>query len=298
MKKPILLANDLLNHPGMFIFRYESDSAEPVTNKKIDIKKSQIEKIRNSIQNVFKTVKEMTLQSGVELPHNYEGSLDKFIHSANIQFPGNHVITFRKRDIERVQEKADHILCCEKSDGARYLLLKLSSGRTFLINRRNEFYEIDLLVPLPKCPIKQDTSIDYFLDGELVLDKCSESTKGALEVEGEYKKLNFIVFDAIVVKQQIIGQLPFYKRIQATANLAKSMKFIKFQSKCEQDFWAIHKKFAIFELEKKRETSEVEIFFKDYFPLKEASWLYTKMAPKLPHENDGDNLNRHNSELR
>lgn len=92
-------------------------------------------------------------------------------------------------------ESTDYYVC-EKSDGHRYLLFiaVLGSGpAAFLINRKNEFYEINMF--FPRRNKLKDSHHETLLDGELVIE-CGKN--------GE-KICKYMIFDLILVNSKNIS---------------------------------------------------------------------------------------------
>jgi hypothetical protein len=80
-------------------------------------------------------------------------------------------------------------LCCEKTDGVRYLFLYFE-GACYLIDRKYKIQKVDKMEQLPHV-----TGI-HLLDGELVKD------------EGDAEP-SFLIFDALVLNGKSIMNLNF-----------------------------------------------------------------------------------------
>ncbi|KAJ3344769.1 Dcp1p-Dcp2p decapping enzyme complex alpha subunit [Entophlyctis luteolus] len=94
------------------------------------------------------------------------------------RFPGAQPVSFNKSHLEELE--AEDYYVSEKADGIRCLLLttrnpKTKKHETFLIDRKNSYYYLNLLLPKPDNI--REWQVDTVLDGELVLDVHRDGTK-------------------------------------------------------------------------------------------------------------------------
>ena len=80
-------------------------------------------------------------------------------------FPGSQPVAIEKKDLDILNKKK--YVICEKTDGERAILLLLhvnNKPMCFMINRKNEFYFLDL-------SIKKEVFEGTIMDGELIQTK-------------------------------------------------------------------------------------------------------------------------------
>ena len=163
-------------------------------------------------------------------------------HSKKFNFPGLQVINMDREKLKYFTHWPNRFLLCEKSDGVRYLLVQYKNGICHLIGRNLEFFEIvcteKLPSPLPSIKLYSDWDIEFFLDGELVLDKVDEKNDDNskfIKLNGENRKINFLIFDAVVIKGKNYGYFPFKKRLEEFSRVFNEeyevLKYIKSRGK-------------------------------------------------------------------
>ncbi|KAJ1499621.1 Dcp1p-Dcp2p decapping enzyme complex alpha subunit, partial [Coelomomyces lativittatus] len=127
----------------------------------------------------------------------------------HLRFAGAQPISFTKKHLEILESK--NFFACEKTDGIRILLYTTYNRvekkyETFLIDRKNDFFFISALLPVP--PSKSRKSYETFqtntiLDGELIIDT----------LPGGLRKLRFLVFDCLSCLNTLLIKKPFHKRL-------------------------------------------------------------------------------------
>jgi mRNA guanylyltransferase len=127
-------------------------------------------------------------------------------------FPGAQPVSFGREHLAELQQR--EYFMCEKTDGLRVLLFMhwYDDGTgprpiTFLIDRKNNYYNIDPAIRVPYWQDPMDREKFLFgtiLDGELVND----------QYPGEpAPRLIYYVFDALVVDSQNVTQKGMDKRL-------------------------------------------------------------------------------------
>jgi hypothetical protein len=286
----------VLNNPGNFLFQVSEDE-EIVLGRNQQMSKKKIETIIHNIREVFKSISENISKYHAEVPY-YEGIIKKlknFVNSRCLRFPGLQVINLCKEHIEIFSRINERLLICEKSDGVRFLLLQFANGKIFFVGRNLEFYEIETDVKLSSSGKKKDWEIENFLDGELILDKHNQNvySNNVVEIEETMYQVNFLVFDAIVIRSENIGHLRFKERLKHLSNFfflkeAKKYFFTKFSEKMEIGTLRSIKTSTSHQSDLK---FAISVYMKDYFTFDKIDYLYSTLSPKLPHENDGIIIN-------
>lgn len=145
--------------------------------------------------------------------------MKKCIISLSFRFPGAQPVSFERKHLN-VLESTDYYVC-EKSDGHRYLLFMalLGSGpAAFLINRKCEFYRVDVFFPT-KQNVKQPHH-ETLLDGELVVE---------IEENGE-KSCKFMIFDLMIINSKNVTNESLLSRL----NIAQKEVFAPFNFMLEK----------------------------------------------------------------
>ena len=284
------LSEDILNNPGILQFIANENEDNGFTHKiKNKIPQKDIISITSTIQDIFKNMFHKLLSSGVTVTDLIQTRLKNFYNSNKFDFPGMQVVSLGTKLLQDLSRKDPrNVLICEKSDGVRYLLLHFTNDKVFLFNRKMEFFDIELDIKLPKSNNGiniRPYDIENLLDGELVLD----------EIGGE-KKMRLIIFDSLVIVGNIIGHLPFHKRIEQTHLFFKNLDNLKGIKNVKNSFYnryqsnidnvKIHEVCHPFKYGKNINNKRIiELFNKDYFFLDKISILYNSIAKRLPHEN-------------
>lgn len=230
----------ILNCPGTFMFKFEN-SKVVVSPKLIrEYKSEDLKVILENISCCFNDIKKnlRTIHSEEFLLENYGRiikSIDNFVCS-KYTFPGLQIVAFNKNLLNICALYNQRILITEKSDGVRYMMLFLANGKTLLFNRKDEFYLVETLYPLPYNKSffnKGSWEIIHFLDGELILDSTfnkqipnvnektntvSIKSSNINSKHNELFKLKFLVFDALIIDKNNIGHLKFRDRLSYLNN--------------------------------------------------------------------------------
>ena len=308
---------EILENPGLFLFRIDNKNNTIVEGKQ-KFSEGDVNGIKNNITKVFTTIsKEIEKFKNIS-PEYYEhiiknlnaGYSDKIGDKKKFNFPGLQVINMDREKLNYFTHYPDRFLLCEKSDGVRYLLVQYKNGKCHLIGRNLEFFEIEYSGKLPPSFQNQTSysnwGIDYLLDGELVLDDVDEKNDDErkfmkIQINGKYKKINFIIFDAVVIKGTNFGFLPFKKRLEEFSRLFlgeyeiqqyiknRGVVFIdKYKSQMKQSgFIKIDKLRKSFETKVNRQTDKmIYLYIKDYYTFDKVEKL-NEMIKLLPHHNDG-----------
>jgi mRNA guanylyltransferase len=136
----------------------------------------------------------------------YKSQLESLLHTSNThRFFGAQPISFDSSHLQLL--KSTSFFCSEKADGIRVLFYTVTvfnsqnkpSALTFLIDRKNDYYQLPLGLPHPTEPrFLQHTC----LDGELVHD-----------VRDGKQVLYFLAFDCLLYEGASLCDKPYTKRL-------------------------------------------------------------------------------------
>jgi mRNA guanylyltransferase len=117
------------------------------------------------------------------------------------RFPGAQPVSFASTHLQELMREGYYV--SEKADGVRCLFFtrQLPDGNveTYLIDRKNNYYQHNFGLPLPGLKRPHKNTI---LDGELVFER----------VKGELK-LQFMFFDALIVNDKNLLSKSYSKRL-------------------------------------------------------------------------------------
>ena len=318
---------EILENPGILIFKL-NDPNNIFPNKRFSSKYdiSEVSFIKENIIEVFQNICQAVDKRKEENPE-YLGHIVKNLNSRynnknKFNFPGLQVINMDREKLNYFTHFPERFLLCEKSDGVRYLLIQYKNGICHLVGRNLQFFEIYISERLPSSPYNQkenEWAIDYLLDGELILDDVNEEYDDKskfIKVNGKFKKINFLIFDAVVIKGINLGYLPFWHRLKEFHKLFKEeydiSKYIKncaksFITKLKEDLkenkTSNNSKNIDFpnpsKLEKKMKSiipgtittnsvnnKTISLYMKDYFNFNDVQRM-NEFIKLLPHHNDG-----------
>ena len=238
--------DEILENPGILIFTLNNPNKifpdKRFTNK---YGVSEVNYIKENIievfQNICQTVNKCKEQNPEYLGHIVNNLNSRYNHSKKFNFPGLQVINMDREKLNYFTHFPERFLLCEKSDGVRYLLIQYKNGICHLVGRNLQFYEIYISERLPPSYYpKEEWTIDYLLDGELILDDVNEEFDDKskfIELNGKFKKINFLIFDAVVIKGINIGYLPFRNRLIELNKLFKEEYGIsKYVKNCAKSY--------------------------------------------------------------
>ena len=245
MKENYTNIEQILENPGIYIFKLENQGFD-FPGKKLTSKyeNKDIITIKNNIIKVFQTISE-NVEIYKEKNPEYLGHIVKNLNSKynnlnRFNFPGLQVINMDREKLNFFTHYPERFLLCEKSDGVRYLLIQYNNGICHLVARNLEFFEIYISEKLPPSRIQGDWAIDYLLDGELVLDDVNEEMDDKskfIKFKGMNKKINFLIFDAVVIKGCNCGHLAFWQRLEEFNRLfMKEYEISKYIKNCAKSF--------------------------------------------------------------
>ena len=312
-------SEEILENPGLYCFRIDNKNNSFVLGKNIrNYGEKEIIEIKRNITGVFQYISEEVKKyencNPEYLGHIYNNLNSGYNHSKKFNFPGLQVINMDREKLNYFTHWPNRFLLCEKSDGVRYLLVQYKNGICHLIGRNLEFFEIvcseKLPPPFTSIKLYNDWNIEYFLDGELVLDDVDEENDDKskfIKVDGKNKKINFLIFDAVVIKGKNFGYLPFKKRLEEFSRVFTEeyevLKYIKSRGKVflekynidiqKSNFLNINKlKKEIKATVEGTKTSSnsnnkiISLYLKDYFTFDQVQKL-NEFIKLLPHHNDG-----------
>ena len=312
-------SEEILENPGLYCFRIDNKNNSYVLGKNIrNYGEKEIIEIKRNITGVFQYISEEVKKyencNPEYLGHIYNNLNSGYNHSKKFNFPGLQVINMDREKLNYFTHWPNRFLLCEKSDGVRYLLVQYKNGICHLIGRNLEFFEIvcseKLPPPFASIKLYNDWNIEYFLDGELVLDDVDEENDDKskfIKVDGKNKKINFLIFDAVVIKGKNFGYLPFKKRLEEFSRVFTEeyevLKYIKSRGKVflekynidiqKSNFLNINKlKKEIKATVEGTKTSSnsnnkiISLYLKDYFTFDQVQKL-NEFIKLLPHHNDG-----------
>ena len=238
--------DEILENPGILIFTLNNPNKifpdKRFTNK---YGVSEVNYIKENIievfQNICQTVNKCKEQNPEYLGHIVNNLNSRYNHSKKFNFPGLQVINMDREKLNYFTHFPERFLLCEKSDGVRYLLIQYKNGICHLVGRNLQFYEINISERLPPSYYpKEEWTIDYLLDGELILDDVNEEYDDKskfIKLNGKFKKINFLIFDAVVIKGINIGYLPFRNRLIELNKLFKEEYGIsKYVKNCAKSY--------------------------------------------------------------
>ena len=304
-------AEDILENPGELLFRIDNKKNSFVLGKRKLLAEKDIYDIKANIRNVFQTISE-EMEKYKNVNPEYFGHIINNLNIGygnknNFNFPGLQVINMDREKLNYFTHYPDRFLLCEKSDGVRYLLVQYKNGKCHLIGRNLEFFEIVYSEKLPPpyagITLFNNWSIEYLLDGELILDDVDENSDdktNIIKVKGKNKKINFLIFDAVVLKGSNIGFCPFKKRLEELSKVFLGeygiQKYVKSRGKMFIDKYKLELKHSFIKIDKLRKSFEtavhsptgkvISLYIKDYYTFNKVEKL-NEMIKLLPHHNDG-----------
>ena len=238
--------DEILENPGILIFTLNNPNKifpdKRFTNK---YGVSEVNFIKENIievfQNICQTVNKCKEQNPEYLGHIVNNLNSRYNHIKKFNFPGLQVINMDREKLNYFTHFPERFLLCEKSDGVRYLLIQYKNGICHLVGRNLQFYEIYISERFPPSYYpKEEWTIDYLLDGELILDDVNEEFDDKskfIKLNGKFKKINFLIFDAVVIKGINIGYLPFRNRLIELNKLFKEEYGIsKYVKNCAKSY--------------------------------------------------------------
>ena len=310
---------EILENPGLFCFRIDNNTNSFVLGKNVhNYGDKEINDIKRNItevfQNISKEVEKRQNDNPEYLGHIVNNLNAGYNNKKKFNFPGLQVINMDREKLNYFTHWPDRFLLCEKSDGVRYLLIQYKNGICHLIGRNLEFFEIFCSEKLPPpydgIKLYNDWSIEFFLDGELVLDDVDEQNDDKskfIKINGENKKINFLIFDAVVIKGYNIGFLPFKKRLEEFSKVFIEeydvLKYIKSRGKSFLKKYNMDIQYSKFininkinkdiksSIQGTKTTSNsnnknISLYIKDYYTFKQIEKL-NDLIKLLPHHNDG-----------
>ena len=312
-------SEDILENPGFFCFRIDNNTNSFVLGKNVrNYGDKEINDIKRNItevfQNISKEVEKRKIDNPEYLGHIVNNLNNGYNNKKKFNFPGLQVINMDREKLNYFTHWPDRFLLCEKTDGVRYLLIQYKNGICHLIGRNLEFFEIVCSEKLPPpydgIKLYNDWSIEFFLDGELVLDDVDQQNDDKskfIRINGENKKINFLIFDAVVIKGFNIGFLPFKKRLEEFSKVFTEeyevSKYIKNTGKSfiekynvdsqKSNFLDINKlKKGIKSIIQGTKTTSnsnnkiITLYLKDYYTFDQIQKI-NELIKLLPHHNDG-----------
>lgn len=329
MSSPPVMRNIdfVLNNPGIFAFQIQEDRTTKMGKNKYRYNNGAINTIQQNIAFTFNSIVEQLEHFRHQSP-NYLSQiitkLQRFVHNRRFLFPGLQVINITRSLLDFFSHFPNRFLICEKSDGVRYLMLHFHNGINLFIGRNLEFFQVKLTEKLGQSDNFNDWRIVHFFDGELVIDDVDGNDNGMrgneVIIDGQIKRVKFLVFDAIIINDENIGGYPFKTRVEKLNELFKSLEFARYSKNTSRDFM---KKYSpdinlsdfISEMKLTNDINmvfssgnegnivyssisapqqvnpfSIELYMKDYFTLDKVRDLYS-IVHSLPHHNDGIIIN-------
>ncbi len=306
---------EILENPGIYMFKVENN--EEYIQKKSQLSKDEMKNITNSIKNCFQYISDdlEKVSQNSEYLNQISNKLKKFGRKFN--FPGLQVVNINREKLQFFSHFPKEFLICEKSDGVRYLLIHFRNGVTILLGRNLEFFQVKLTEQFTfnTHDYYSNWNIIHFLDGELVIDNFDDNEIKGNEIilNGEKKRINFLVFDAIVINEKNIGAYPFFQRLNLLSKLFKEIKIKRKQFSFKNIFYSQYLNYidsSTF-ITYDKLTNEliknlnpipffnsqiqcrfsISLYMKDYFTLEQVEDINKNVIPILPHHNDGIIIN-------
>lgn len=193
----------------------------------------------------------------------FTGKNEKFIGAMVTQFdykPQNAFEVFIKN--------IDNYLVCLKSDGMRFLLAILSCGRTIMIDRENNIYEVstDIFTDSLVTDKEGIGVIEYILDGELVQNESLICSK---------EPLHFQIFDMILYKRNLLIDKDCLERIKHAKLLINLSRFYRP---------------AFLTQEPPKHGKMIHVYVKDFYPARQTSFPLQKLSTIDPYAGNIDGL--------
>ena len=316
---------EALENPGAYIFQLNDNQINFSKNKSI-YNTQTINTIKNNIIKCFRTLNEKLFTNSEYLNH-IKNILSSYTQNQNFKFPGLQVINFNREQLEFFSHFPKHFLICEKSDGVRYLLIQFANGISIMIGRNLKFYQIKLNINFDYKVNENDRSsnaweIINFFDGELILDdiETNENKNNINEINNNMiyinntilKQVKFLIFDAIKIRGEVIGFLPFYMRLNELNYMFNDIRYKLLVNKSKNNFLLNFQKslnlsnfIKIPEINKEINKYlspnystyiqqnfkySISLYMKDYFYLNQLDILQNYIN-KLKHHNDGVIIN-------
>lgn len=189
------------------------------------------------------------------------------------QFFGAHPVSLEKKHLKDIAnpDVFHDFLVCEKTDGIRYLMYITNYGEVILSGRGDDFFLVRM--PIPPAMVKQkekEMSIMYIFDGELVIDERAGK-----------KLMVYLLFDALLFNGDSVYSKPYSERL----------KYCLQFSSTRGDLFRLSKDLKIkrpgIVIDQASKFPRMKIAVKDFFQVDASAYIFNKMVPKLPHENDG-----------
>ena len=316
---------EALENPGAYIFQLNDNQINFSKNKSI-YNTQTINTIKNNIIKCFRTLNEKLFTNSEYLNH-IKNILSSYTQNQNFKFPGLQVINFNREQLEFFSHFPKHFLICEKSDGVRYLLIQFANGISIMIGRNLKFYQIKLNINFDYKVNENDRSsnaweIINFFDGELILDdiETNENKNNINEINNNMiyinnttlKQVKFLIFDAIKIRGEVIGFLPFYMRLNELNYMFNDIRYKLLVNKSKNNYLLNFQKSLnlsnfIKIPEINREINKylspnystyiqqnfkysISLYMKDYFYLNQLDILQNYIK-NLKHHNDGVIIN-------
>ena len=196
---------------------------------------------------------------GQEL-HALRAEVANLLSRESIRFPGAQPVSFAAKHIQELQQQDYYV--CEKSDGIRclmYLTEVNGEETTFLIDRKNDYYDVKLLhFPIPES--EQKYHVGTLIDGELVNDR--EPSGGT--------QLKYLVFDCLILSD--------YKMLHRTLD----KRLAHFRDKVFNPYHALYEKYP-----NEKQFVPFLVEFKKMERAYGIEMMFRSILPSLPHGNDG-----------
>jgi len=189
------------------------------------------------------------------------------------QFFGAHPVSLERKHLKDIAnpEVFHDFLVCEKTDGTRYLMYITNFGEVILSGRGDDFYLVRM--PIPPAMVKpkeKEMSVMYIFDGELVIDE-----------RGGEKWMVYLLFDAILFHGEPVFTKPYSERLKHCLQFSTT----------RGDLFRLSKDLKIKRpgiiIDQASKFPRLKIAVKDFFQVDACAFIFNKMVPKLPHENDG-----------
>jgi len=207
---------------------------------------------------IIRTLFERTKKTVQNVYPQYTKTFDK-ISSANIVFPGAQPKSLCMEHIELLCQE-EH-LCCEKTDGVRYLFLQTSDKKRYLMERKGAFFianDIEFL-NIAKIPGQNTGTVldqlDLMADGELVYDT----------INGQ-KVLNYLIYDVLWLNGKNFMASNLVQRLSSICPYVMALRCNNLDS---------------------MDSNKIHIYVKDMFKTTNIDFVLYKVIPSLPHKNDG-----------
>ncbi|CAI2367689.1 unnamed protein product [Moneuplotes crassus] len=231
-------------------------------------------RVKNFLKNLCDEARVSIANSQCRMDDTLKQHVKKRLSSAtSYDFPGAQPVSMERGHLLGQMAKNKY-LCCEKTDGVRYLCV-ITKNKSLLIDRNYNIFGI--ILPNLNFSGKTQDYIHVF-DGELIQDKG-----GDLPI--------YLIFDALMVNCKNIMILTFENRLKiVNSKVIKRLRlkeYFELKEEPADDYKTSEDEEGNVKSQKKLPSTTVLVNLKDFYLDVHTKVLWEKIIPKLDHANDG-----------